>query len=217
MSACIYHFLSLQHYLALHLYLFLWIKAMYNNVFCLADPVKDNLFENNRKRYFLSFKSRKQILPTNWAVNIEACDTCWVWLEAEEIANLLIWCEAWLTILTNPTYSLLHLKTQVSCNCMLCFYHNYPLLLTTDSIFSLFTHLDSPLAVNAQGVHDAQHRFTVVPQVGVVLCQGMAEGLVGSCRVCQHPAVLLDLGHCDPLGWIHHQHLADQVFTVWRT
>lgn len=78
----------------------------------------------------------------------------------------------------------------------------------------MFSHLNSLLAVDAQCVHDAQHRLTVVPQVGVVLRHGVAEGLAGCCWVRQHPAVLLDLGHSDSLGWINHQHLTDQVFTV---
>lgn len=75
-------------------------------------------------------------------------------------------------------------------------------------------YLDSPLAVNAQRVHDAQHGLAVVAQVGVIICQGVAEGLVGGGGVRQHPAVLLDLCDGDSAGGVHHQHFTDQVFTV---
>lgn len=81
---------------------------------------------------------------------------------------------------------------------------------------SVFRHLNCLLAVDAQGVHDAQHRLTVVAQVGIVLCQGMREDLACSWWVCQHPAVLFDLGNRDPPGRVHHQHFTDQIFTVWR-
>ncbi|TNN63648.1 hypothetical protein EYF80_026184 [Liparis tanakae] len=40
----------------------------------------------------------------------------------------------------------------------------------------------------------------------------MAQGLVGGGRVRQHPSVLLDLGHADPPGRVHHQHLTDQAY-----
>lgn len=76
------------------------------------------------------------------------------------------------------------------------------------------SHLDSLLAVNAKCIHNVEHRFTVVPQVWVVLRQWMGKGLVGSSWICQHPAVLFDLGHSDPPGRVHHQHLTDQVLTI---
>lgn len=89
------------------------------------------------------------------------------------------------------------------------------LILQSPFLYFLFSHLHSPLPVNAEGLHDSQDRFTVVSQVGVIVCKRHGEGLVGCAGVCQHPAVLLDLGYADSLGWVDHQHLPNQVFTVW--
>lgn len=107
--------------------------------------------------------------------------------------------------------SLLH-SVPLSVLFLFCFFRKSSL---TECQNKVFRHLNCLLAVDPQGVHDAEHRLAVVAQVGVVLCQGMSEDLACSCRVCQHPPVLFDLGHCDPPGRVHHQHFTDQIFTVW--
>ncbi len=38
---------------------------------------------------------------------------------------------------------------------------------------------------------------------------------MGCAGIRKHPAVLLDLCHTDPFGWVDNQHLTNQIFTVW--
>lgn len=75
--------------------------------------------------------------------------------------------------------------------------------------------LHGPLPVDSQRLHDAKHGLTVVTQVGVVVAERVCERLVGGDGVSQHPPVLLDLSYGDALGRVNHQHLPDQILTVF--
>lgn len=76
-------------------------------------------------------------------------------------------------------------------------------------------HLYCPLPVDAEGLHDAQHLFVVIAQVGSVALHG--EGgvvLLQEGGVSLHPSVLADLGDGDAFGRVHYQHTSDQCLTV---
>lgn len=78
------------------------------------------------------------------------------------------------------------------------------------------TNLDGFVLVDAQTVHQTEDLLAVLPDARFALGRQrllVEDGpLNGDVR--RHPLVLLDLSDGQTLGWVQHQHPADQVLTV---
>lgn len=82
--------------------------------------------------------------------------------------------------------------------------------------FSSSTNLDGFVLVNAETVHQTEDLFAVLPDACFTLSRQwlLVENGPLNRNIRRHPLVLLDLSYGQTLGWVQHQHPADQVLTV---